>query len=103
MVVYYNEEMTTDSLTRSSYPTFVAFPQLDAFPATVLGPSSQSLAIRAALTTTSETSYRLRDMGQLIGRAIEVENRENLLNNLAELGEAYEIGWQSSSESAEGE
>lgn len=85
------------------YPTFVAFPQLDAFPATVLGPSSQSLAIRAALTTTSETSYRLRDMGQLIGRAIEVENRENLLNNLAELGEAYEIGWQSSSESAEGE
>ncbi len=81
----------------SSYPTAVPFPRLDAFPATLFGTAGQTPGIRVALMTTSETSTRLKAMGHLISRAIEVDTREELLNDLAELGEAYEEGWQGSS------
>lgn len=83
----------------SSYPTEVPFPQLDAFPHELFGTSEQTLGIRTALMTTSETGARLKDIGRLISRAIEVELREALLNDLGELGEAYEEGWQGGSES----
>jgi hypothetical protein len=82
-----------------SYPAEVPFPRLDAFPPTLLGPYKQPVGICAALVATSETSARLKEMGQLIRSAIDTETREALLNDLAELGEAYEDGWQSGSDS----
>ena len=75
------------------------FPQLDAFPDTLFGSSDQELGIGAALVTSSETSTRLRDISHLISRSIEVDIREALLNDLADLGAAYEDGWQSNSDS----
>lgn len=86
-----------------SYPTEVPFPQLDAFPNTLFGPYQQPLGICAALVATSETSARLKEMGQLISGAIDTDTREALLNDLAKLGEAYEGGWQSGSDSGEDE
>lgn len=89
-----------DSSTTSSYPIDVPFPELDAFPNNLFGISDRAtMGIRAALTTTSETKTRLKDMSHLISRAIAVDDREALLNDLAVLGEAYEEGWQSNSES----
>jgi hypothetical protein len=79
----------------------VAFPQLDAFPDTLSGSSSQELGVRAALVTSSETSSRLKDLSRVISRAIQVDTREALLNDLAELGAAYEHGWQSGSDADE--
>jgi hypothetical protein len=87
----------------SSYPTDVAFPQLDAFPDTLFGNASQELGVRAALVTNSETSTRIKGLSRMISRAIEVDVREALLNDLAELGAAYEQGWQSGSDAAEDE
>jgi hypothetical protein len=81
----------------------VPFPELDAFPHALFGTSEEALGVRAALMTTSETKTRLKDMGHLISRAIGVDDREVLLNDLAELGEAYEEGWQIDSESGEDE
>jgi hypothetical protein len=52
---------------------------------------------------TSETRIRLKDMGHLVSRVVEVDIREALLNDLAELGEAYAEGWQNSSDSGEDE
>jgi hypothetical protein len=91
------------SYTTSSYPTDVPFPELDTFPDTLFPSRSPPLRIRAALVTTSETSTRLKDMRHLVSRAIEIDTREALLNDLAELGEAYEAGWQSSSDSGDDE
>lgn len=79
------------------------FPELDAFPHALFGTSEEALGVRAALMTTSETKTRLKDMGHLISGAIGVDDREVLLNDLAELGEAYEEGWQIDSESGEDE
>lgn len=87
----------------SSYPTDVAFPQLDAFPDTLFGNSSQELGVRAALVSSSETSSRIKDLSRVISKAIEVETREALLNDLAGLGAAYEQGWQSGSDADEDE
>ena len=77
------------------------FPQLDAFPDVLFGTAKQALSIRAALVSTSETKTRLKDMARLISRWIEVDTREALFNDLAELGAAYEKDWQSSSDSGE--
>ena len=79
-----------DSLTTSSYPASIPLPSVDTIPHTLFGPSRQAVGIRASLATTSETNVRLRDMARSISRVIEVEHREALLNDLAELGEAYE-------------
>lgn len=79
------------------YTTALAFPELTSFPAdmsNVVGGSS----MRTSLSTTSETQSRLKEMGRLIARSIELETRETLLNNLSELGEAYATGWQSGSD-----
>lgn len=76
------------------------FPQLDTFPDTLFGGSSNlELGIGAALVASSETSTRLKDMGRMISRSIDVDTREALLNDLADLGAAYEEGWQNSSDS----
>lgn len=76
------------------------FPQLDTFPEKLFGSGSdQELGIGAALVTSSETSTRLKDMRHLISRSIEVDTREALLNDLADLGAAYEEDWQSSTDS----
>jgi hypothetical protein len=98
-----DQRLTTYSSTASSYTTDVPFPQLDSSPHTLFSPSSSDLGIRAALTTSSETRTRLTDMGLLISRALAVDAREALLNDLAELGEAYTEGYQSSLESGEDE
>jgi hypothetical protein len=75
----------------------VPFPHLNTFPSTLFGDVNQNLGIRASLAATSETRSRLKDIGRFIGTAIDVDTREALLNDLAELGEAYAEGWQSSS------
>ncbi|KAF7513908.1 hypothetical protein GJ744_006522 [Endocarpon pusillum] len=82
------------------YHINVPFPQLDTFPDTLFGGSSDlELGIGAALVASSETSTRLKDMSRLISRSIDVDTREALLNDLADLVAAYEEGWQNSSDS----
>jgi hypothetical protein len=54
------------------------------------------MGIQAALTTTSSTKNRLRDMREFIGRSLKPEEREILLSDLSELGEAYSHGWSDS-------
>ena len=98
-----DQRLTRYPSSTSSYPTDVPYPQLDASPQALFGHSGPNLGIRTALTTSSETRTRLADMGRQINRAIELDAREALLNNLAELGEAYAEGYQSSLDSGEGE
>jgi hypothetical protein len=86
-----------------SFYTSLKFPLLDTFPRTLftpLVPPSQGLDIQGALTTTSNTKSRLKNMRQLIARSLKPEERELLLSDLSELGEAYTHGW-SDSDSAE--
>ncbi len=97
------ERLTLYPLTPSSYPTVVPFPQLDTAPLTPFSEHGPNLGICTALATSSETGARLKDMGQLVSRVIEMDAREALLNDLAELAEAYTEGYQCDSESGDDE
>lgn len=57
--------------------------------------------MRTALTTSSAISGRLRAMGQLVGRLIGVDQREELSNGLKTLADEYEEGWDSGLEDSE--
>ena len=79
------------------------FPLLDTFPRNLFAHSvsqQPGLVVQGALTTTSHTKTRLRDMRQAISRSLKPEEREALLSDLSDLGEAYTYGW-SDSDSAE--
>lgn len=87
-----------DVCTRSFY-TILKFPLLDTFPQSLfprLAPQSKALDIQAALTTMSSTKIRLRDMREFIRMSLKPEEREILLSDLSELGEAYSHGWSDS-------
>jgi hypothetical protein len=87
-----------DVCNRSFY-TVLKFPLLDTFPQSLfprLASQSETLDVQAALTTTSSTKTRLRDMRELISRSLKPEEREVLLSDLSELGEAYSHGWSDS-------
>jgi hypothetical protein len=87
-----------DVCNRSFY-TVLKFPLLDTFPQSLfprLPSQSEALDVQAALTTTSSTKTRLRDMRELISRSLKPEEREVLLSDLSELGEAYSHGWSDS-------
>jgi hypothetical protein len=87
-----------DICNRSFY-TSLKFPLLETFPRTLfprVASQSQGLDVQGALTTTSNTKIRLRDMRKFISRSLKPEEREVLLSDLSELGEAYTHGWSDS-------
>lgn len=59
----------------------------------------EELEVGAVSVTSSETGSRLRGVADMAGLTVGVETRETLVNELVELAEAYEEGWQSSDES----
>lgn len=98
-----DQRLTTHPPTPSSYPIDVPFPHLDTSPHTLFSQNGPNLGICTALATSSETGTRLTDMARLVGRAIELDAREALLNDLAGLAEAYMEGYRSNSGSGEDE
>jgi hypothetical protein len=91
----------------SSYRTDTPFPNLDTFPDPSLfsrlsDEHASNIRVQADLVTCSETGTRLRGMVDWVGRTVEVETREALLNDLAELAERYdEDRWHNGSEEDE--
>ena len=51
--------------------------------------------------TTSQTRDRIKDLKNFVSRVIQAEEKEALLNDLSEIGEAYQEGWESGSDSEE--
>lgn len=77
---------------------------LETFPRSLFSnPISQTegLAVEAALTTTSNTRDRLKDMQEFVNRAMGSEEREAVANDLAELAVQYEHGWNEDSDSGQ--
>ncbi|KAF9639179.1 hypothetical protein BFW01_g10076 [Lasiodiplodia theobromae] len=86
------------------YTTPLLFPVLDSYPHIFSFENrdkGEGLAVRTALTTSSAISGRLRAMGQLVGRLIGVDQREELSNGLKTLADEYEEGWDSGLEDSE--
>ena len=87
---------------RIRFGTRLVFPLIDTFPHTLFVPSvphASGLSLHAGLTTKSHTQTRLKDIREMIGRALASEERELLFNDLIEIGQAYEHGWSDDSDS----
>lgn len=80
--------------------TPLPYPILDSFPDDMItqSTSEKKLNITAALTSSTRTADRIRNLEFVAGRVITVDERENLVNGLGEIRESYETGWMSDSE-----
>lgn len=59
--------------------------------------SGTSLAVRSALTTSTAVADRVRQMEQIVRRAVGVDEREALCDGLQRICEEYEEGWEDDS------
>lgn len=76
------------------------FPLLDTFPDTLFRVDGAStLDMRAGLVTTSQTKHRILEIRNMTSRAIEVDEREAIYNDLTEIATDYAHGWDSGSDS----
>jgi hypothetical protein len=87
------------------YHTRLEFPQPDSFPSVYRDddgdPRTGALSVRASLSTDSGVSDRWRAIRRAVVRAIGVEDREALGNDLAEMADEYHEGWSSGSDEGE--
>lgn len=54
-----------------------------------------NLAVTASLSTSTSVARRIRAVGQIVRRSINIEDREALSNSLESLCEEYEDGYGS--------
>lgn len=58
-----------------------------------------NIAVHTALSTTSIISSQIKGLGKGLARGMMMpEEKECVTNGLAEIAEAYEVGWQSGDE-----
>ena len=94
VLLYIGELITKDF----RYHSTLEVPLLDSFPDIFSQLLCPTVAVRASLSTTSRISQRVRALQNVVGRIVNPEERETLMNGLGEIGEAYENGWQSESD-----
>jgi hypothetical protein len=58
----------------------------------------KELEVSTSLSTDTTVASRIKNLQQIVGRAITVEEREALSNSLGEIAEAYQEGWESGSD-----
>lgn len=92
--------MALAHITVCRYHTELQYPLLDSFPNIfpAFGGQTRSLPVHASLSTTTRVIDRVKELQNIVGRAIAVEDRETLFNGLGEIAEAYEEGWDGGSD-----
>ncbi|KAF6843673.1 protein DML1 [Colletotrichum musicola] len=78
------------------------FPILDSFPRIFVEKSGRTpfedLAVKTSLSTDTSVSAAMRAMRTTVAWTIDLEDREDISNELADLEEAYREGWSSGSD-----
>lgn len=97
-----NRKLTSESNTR--YYSALEFPILDSFPHDLVsgqGQTDSTIGVRAALSATTAIGDQVKELRKFVGRAVSATERENLVNGLGEIEEAYHDRWESGSDSGE--
>lgn len=78
----------------------MSFPLLDSFPHIFAqaDAANSSLGVSTSLSTDTTVALRIKNLQQVVGRAISFDEREALSNTLGELAEAFEEGYDSGSD-----
>jgi hypothetical protein len=86
----------------SSYQSSLAFPIIDSCPKIFRDrnghPVKDSVPIRTSLSTNSSVMKKIKGLRTAVIRSIELEDREMVGNELAEIAEGYKEGWSSGSD-----
>jgi hypothetical protein len=92
--------MLTQVFLSFRFHTPLQYPLLDSFPSDMITLSmpENKLSIISALTTSTRTAEKIKNLESVAGRLITVDERENLVNGLGEIRESYETGWISDSD-----
>ncbi|KAL1302654.1 hypothetical protein AAFC00_003021 [Neodothiora populina] len=82
------------------YQTSLLFPMLDSYPRIFAfsRPAYEKIAVRAALSTSTVVSHRVRRIEGLARSLVGIDEREALCDGLISICEEYEDGWDSDSE-----
>jgi hypothetical protein len=87
------------------YHTSLGFPLLDSFPQIFRDEEGEALEgfvnVAASLSTDASVYDSLKRLRMTVTRAIGMEDREELGNDLAEMAEEYHEGWSSGSDEGE--
>ena len=91
---------------RNRTRTSLLYPLLDSFPdiytthptSAERGSTRKEVATLAGLSTTSAITTRIRDLREVVGKLVSLEDREALTNSLGDIAEAYEDGWEGGSD-----
>ncbi|KAK0113160.1 mtDNA inheritance, partitioning of the mitochondrial organelle [Cadophora gregata] len=76
-----------------SYPLLDSFPHIFAHSST-----ASSLRVSTSLSTDTTVAMRMKNLQNIVSRAVGVDEREALGNSLGDLAEAYQEGWDSGTE-----
>jgi hypothetical protein len=76
----------------TSFPEIFDFRPLD---------SHASIATKAALSATTDVAHRLRSLGEMVRRWVDVEDREELRADLLAKAEEYVDGWEDDRDSSD--
>lgn len=89
-------------LTKSppSYKTSLLYPLLDSFPSIYNYDlhNRESIPVRTSIASEGSIVYKMKNLRSQVSPFISLEERENLVNGLADLGAAYEDDWSSGSD-----
>jgi len=80
-------------LTFFRYHTTLNYPIPDSFPKIFSIASGTAVSIHTSLATTNQISGKIRALREITSRIVSLDERENLSNDLGEMAEAYEEGW----------
>lgn len=61
-------------------------------------PTGDGLSVLAALTASTRTAERIKEVETTAARLISVDEREAMVNGLGEIRERYETGWSDGSD-----
>ncbi|KAL7787026.1 tubulin domain-containing protein [Trichoderma ceciliae] len=84
-----------------SYKTRLLYPVLDSFPSIYNYDlqDRENIPVHTSLASDGSIVYKMKSLRSQVAPIISLEERENLVNGLAELGAAYEDDWSSGSDS----
>ncbi|OTA04765.1 hypothetical protein A9Z42_0053610 [Trichoderma parareesei] len=86
-----------------NHQTPLLYPLLDSFPSIYNYDlqGRESISVHTTLASDGSIVHKMRNLRTQVAASISLEERENLVNGLAELGAAYEDEWSSGSDSGD--
>ncbi|KAK5988760.1 Protein DML1 [Cladobotryum mycophilum] len=94
-----NRRLIVGSAVRRSYTSPLKFPLLDSYPSIYTSTVEEDcMRVRTTISTDSSIAARMKQLRSQVVWAVGSDDRETLVNGLAEIGDAYQDEWSEGSD-----